>query len=391
MPRQQLPPGIKKISVRDRRTGKPVVRYQVVADTGTNADTGRRQQTRLRFVTEKEARAAHAAIQNGVAAGTYVSRSSLTVDQACANWLIGRHGIRPTTRAAYEHALAPLRERHGGMPVQQLGKEQIDRLVDDLKAGRCPGQRKGWTANSINPMLNLVSAVLSDLVKQGRLVRDVAALVSPMKRPRSKLKTFSESEVQQLLAYVESDRLGHAWHLALSGLRRGELCGLRWEAVDLDVGTVSVTRERLAVNGEAMEFENTKTDPSVRTLPLSANLLAALRRAQHIQKRERLALGPDYGPGEHVVCNEAGYPYHPDTISHFWNALCKKADVPSIRLHDARHTCGTLLHLQGEPVGVVALWLGHADPAFTLRTYIHPNSDALKSAATALQRVVTRS
>jgi integrase len=108
-----------------------------------------------------------------------------------------------------------------------------------------------------------------------------------------------------------------------------------------------------------------------------------------MQKAERLALGPDYGPGEHVVCDEAGRPYHPDSMSDFWRALCAEAGVPKIRLHDARHTCGTLMHMQGVPIVVIAQWLGHADPAFTMRTYVHSQDDALKIAATTLQQVVT--
>jgi integrase len=149
----------------------------------------------------------------------------------------GRHRIRPTTRAAYEHALAPLRQRHGGLPVQKLTKAHLDELVDDLAAGRCPGQRHKWGANSINPMLNIISAVLAGLVKQGVLVRDVASLVDRMPRPKKKMKTFTDDEVRTLLKHVDADRLAHAWHLALSGLRRGELSGLLWSDVDLDIGT----------------------------------------------------------------------------------------------------------------------------------------------------------
>jgi integrase len=134
-----------------------------------------------------------------------------------------------------------------------------------------------------------------------------------------------------------------------------------------------------------------KTDRSARVLPLTPALMAALRRALAVQKSERLALGPDYGAGEHVLCDEAGRPYHPDTISDYWRALCTKAQVPSIRLHDARHTCGTLMHMQGVPIVVISQWLGHADPAFTMRTYVHSQDDALNIAAASLQRVVTSS
>jgi integrase len=370
MARQQLPPQIKKVEVTDRKMGKSVVRYQVTVDVGVNPETGKRQQVRRRYASERLARDALAEVQNGVANGTFVSRSTLAVEQACADWLAGGHSIRPTTRAAYEHALAPLRQRHGDLPVQKLTKGHIDQLVTDLIAGRFPGQRKGWIAGSVNPMLNHVSAVLSGLVRQGALVRDVAALIDRLKRPRQKLTTFTEDEARKLLAHVERHRLGHAWHLALSGLRRGELGGLRWADVDVTAATVTIAHNRVSVNGQAMD-SRPKTEDSVRVLPLTPALTAALRRALAIQKAERLALGPDYGPGEHVVCDQVGRPYHPDTLSDFWRALCVEAKVPKIRLHDARHTCGTLMHMQGVPIVVISQWLGHADPAFTMRTYVH--------------------
>ena len=369
MSRQQLPHQIRKLVVTERATGKKVTRYEVRVDGSTRdvvveKDDGTvsvrrsRAQTKRRYASEKAARAALAEIQNGVAAGTFVNPSDLTVEQACASWLAGRHRIRPTTRAAYEHALRPLRQRHGDLPVQKLTKAQLDQLVSDLRTGHWSGQRRKWGANSINPMLNLISQVLGGLVKEGVLVRDVAALVDRLPRPKQKMKTFTDAEVKRLLKHAEADRLAHAWHLALSGLRRGELCGLRWSDVDLKDGTLTVAHNRVSVNGQAMDSDP-KTEGSGRTLPLTPALTAALRRAQATQKAERFALGPDYGQGEHVVCDEAGRAYHPDTMSNYWRALCLAAKVPPIRLHDARHTCGTLMHLQGVPIAVVSAWLGH--------------------------------
>jgi integrase len=322
--------------VLDRKTGKKVTRYEVRVDAttrdvvvenddGTVSVRRSRVQTKRRYDTEKAARAALAEIANAVASGTFVYTSDLTIEQACAGWLAGRHRIRPTTRAAYEHALAPLRQRHGGLPVQKLTKAHLDVLVSDLAAGNYPGQRCKWGANSINPMLNIISAMLAGLVKEGVLVRDVAALVDRLPRPKKTMKTFTEAEVKTLLKHVEADRLGHAWHLALAGLRRGELCGLRWSDVDLTAGTVAVAHNRVSVNGRPLDLDDPKTGHSARTLPLTPALTAALRRAQAAQKAERLALGPDYGPGEHVVCDEAGRAYHPDTISDYWRSVCDPA------------------------------------------------------------------
>ena len=141
MARQQLPPQIRKVEITDRSGGKTTTRYEVRVDAGVNKQTGQRQQVKRRYRTEKEAREALADIGDQGAKGTFVSRSALTVEQACANWLAGKHSIRPTTRAAYEHALQPLRDRHGDMPVQQLTKAHSTASSPDLRAGTFPGPR----------------------------------------------------------------------------------------------------------------------------------------------------------------------------------------------------------------------------------------------------------
>jgi len=113
----------------------------------------------LRYTTERLARDALAEIQNSMVSGTVVSRSTRTVEQACAEWLAGRRSIRPTIRAGYEHALSPLRHRHGDLPVQKLNKGHLDQLVADLMSGRVRRGRAApqMAADSINPMVNIVS------------------------------------------------------------------------------------------------------------------------------------------------------------------------------------------------------------------------------------------
>lgn len=187
-----------------------------------------------------------------------------------------------------------------------------------------------------------------------------------------------------MLAFAQTDRVGHAWNLALSGLRRGEICGLRWSEVDLDAGVMSIRNNRVSVAGQAVDGL-TKTERSNRDLPLTPVLTAALIAARERQDLESAAAGANYGPRTHIVCDVLGHAYHPDTLSNFWQTACKRAGVPQIRLHDARHTCATLMHLQNVPIAVISAWLGHADSAFTMRTYAHAPNDALEIAAQSLQ------
>ena len=395
MARQQLPPQIKKIYVTNRSTGSTELRYQMTVDAGVADSTGtrasKRTQLRRRFHTEKDARAALSKVLEEVSKGTFVPSSTTTVEEACAEWLAGRR-IRESTKAAYTHALQPLRDTYGGLAVQKLTKGHLDALVNDLLAGssvKPDGQlRRPWKATSINPMLNLVSAVLTGLVREGRLVRDVAALVDRAPRVHVEMQTFTEDEVQRLLEASTADRNGHAWLLALSGLRRGELCGLRWNDVDLYAGRLTINNTRVSVNGRVVEGPP-KTEKSKRTLPLTPALKSALETAHRLQGVERKS-SSYVGPGTYVVSDAVGRPFHPDTVSDYWRRLCIDSKVSDIRLHDARHTCGTLLHLQGVPIAVISAWLGHSDNAFTMRTYVHSQNQALLGAADTLQSLVRR-
>jgi integrase len=177
----------------------------------------------------------------------------------------------------------------------------------------------------------------------------------------------ADLEVRTVLAAARDDRLEHAWHLALSGLRRGEVCGLRWTDVDLRVRTLTIVENPVTVDGAALTSEP-KTEAGKRTLPLTEPLVKVLRRAKRRQAAEQLKAGSLHVDTGYLVVDEIGRRLHPDTVSDRWNQLVAAADVRRISLHDARHTCGTLMHVEGVPTAVIArlAWprfagLHHAD------------------------------
>jgi integrase len=381
--RRQLPPQIRRVELARRSGSKAVVRYQLTVDTGVV--DGKRKQLRRRYRTEKEARAALAEVQGQVTAGTYVQPSTLTVEDACVDWLRSRHKIRPTTAAGYEYILQPVRSELGQLAVQDLTRRHIDELVTELRDGslaRPDGRpRKAWSARSCNYMLGALSQVLDQLVAEGRLTRNVASLVDRVPGRAKKFETFTPDQVRNVLSGIAQDRNRHAWHLALAGLRRGEIAGQRWADIDLDKRTLRIGATRVDVGGRAFDQDDPKTANAGRVLPIPDALLAELAAAKNRQAVDKLALGEAYSDRGYVVCNEAGEPYHPSTLSTLWQSAIRHLDVPQIRLHDARHTCATIMHLQGVPIALVAAWLGHADISFTLRTYVHAQPEALEVAA----------
>jgi len=182
--------------------------------------------------------------------------------------------------------------------------------------------------------------------------------------------------------------IGGLWALALYGLRRGEIAGLRWTNVDLTSKTIRIEENRVAV-GKQIKTGTPKSKASNRTLPLPDEVVDLLKAAKKRQAQERLAFGPGYGSSEYVASDEIGQPYHPNLLTFRWAQLLDGLKISRVRLHDARHSCATLMHLRGVPIAVIAAWLGHASAAFTMSVYAHSQADALKAAAISFGRVVT--
>jgi integrase len=216
-------------------------------------------------------------------------------------------------------------------------------------------------------------------VGQGLLTRNVAELVEAQRVVGTEMSTWSGEQVRAFLDHVDTDRLAGAWHLTMRGLRRGEVCGLRWSDIDFDAAKLTISRTRTAVGREVMEGDP-KSRRSRRDLPLNPALVRALRATQRAQAAERLAFGPGYVDSGHVVADEAGQPLRPEVYGDRFARLAKAAGLPPMRLHDARHTSVTLMLDAGVPVHLVAAWHGH-DAAMTLRVYGHAKPDAMVEAA----------
>jgi integrase len=288
-----------------------------------------------------------------------------------------------------------LRERHGGLPAQKLTRPDLDQLLIALRDGgttTAKGKpRRAWSARSLNKAVDAWRGVLAYGVERRELSHNVAASMKKVPRVHREMATYTPDEIRRVLRAADQDRNGHLWYLALSGLRRGEVAGLKWSDVDLDAGTITVARNRVQAGVGTVVENEPKTLSSCRTLPLDDGLVGVLRRASARYAQDKLALGAAHRDSGYVAVNEIGEPYTPDTLTRMWHKLAKGAGVRPIRLHDARHSCGTALHLRGVPLAVIAKWLGHADAATTARIYAHSQDDALRAAGQSLGAVVTSS
>jgi len=177
--------------------------------------------------------------------------------------------------------------------------------------------------------------------------------------------------VSRFLDFVSGDRLSALFFVAVTtGMRRGEVVGLRWRDVDLDRGRATILQTYVRT-GAGWEFSEPKTKASRRTVALDAHTLDALREHRVRQVLERTLMGDAYEENDLIFAREDGAPIEPRYVSERFDLLLKEAKLAHIRFHDLRHTHATLAFQAGVHPKVVQERLGHSDISITLQTYSH--------------------
>ena len=364
-------------------------RYSFRVDTGRGPD-GKRIQEYRTFDRRADAERELARIQHESGRGTYVRPSQETLGEYLDGYLEGAtRNLRASTRRNYEDAFLPVRERLGGLRLQSITKADIEGLVTwMLTAGRRRGGKAGTglSARSVRLTLGRLTAALELAVEEGMLVRNPARYVKPPAQPPRERETWTKAEVRQFLAASDADRLAACWRLSLYGLRRGEVLGLRWRDTDLAAGTLTIRQARVLA-GYEVRVEPPKSANGVRTLPLDAELVAALRVLKARQAAERLAAGPAYERTGYVAADELGRPVHPEWYTDEFHRVSDRAQVRRIRLHESRHTACSLMEKAGVAASIISAWAGHYSAAFTMATYVHANPEDLAAGRDALAAI----
>jgi integrase len=293
--------------------------------------------------------------------------------------------LRPATLAQYQGVIDSwIVPRLGGLKVASLTPATVVGYMTALRSEQSAHGRVGLSARSTQMSVGVLKSACAWAVGAELLGRNPVASV---RRPRAQaptMKVWTSEQARTFLASAQDDRLSVAWALLLGrGLRRGELLGLKWSAVDLEGAALRIDSTLIIADGHTTE-SRPKTNAGRRRIPLDPHLVAALRSHWARQAAEKLAAGEAYMDGGYVICDELGRPYYPGTISVAFKAQAKAAGLPPIRLHDTRHTAASLMLADGVPTKVVTEILGHASPVITLSIYAHVLPGMAESAGAAL-------
>lgn len=356
------------------RKPKGAATWIVTVDVGTDPVTGKRKQLRRRgFKTRKLAEAALARILNEASQGTYAEPSDEPLGRFLEEWLAAvRTTVRASTWAGYAQKLrTQVEPRLGRLPLRAVDAPRLNTLYADLlTSGRRNGAGGGLSARSVVSVHKILHRALRDAVRWGKLRTNPADQADPPRAVPVEMRVWTAEQLRSFLAHVADDRLRGLWVLAAStGMRRGELLGLRWVDIDFEVGQVAVRRALVAVGYEVVEGE--PKSGRARTVALDPQTLGELRAHRTRQLEERLAWGEAWTDTGYVFAREDGTAIHPQSVSKFFEKQIKAAGVPVIRLHDVRHTHATLGLEAGVPVKVMQERLGHANAAITLDLYTH--------------------
>ncbi len=346
---------------------------------------GKRKQVRRRgFALKSEASDALALVLVQMKSGTFVRPTKTLLGDYLRAWVDTLPGVgrRPSTVDSYRRNI----ERNvvpyiGGIELHALTPLDLDGLYAKLIA-------RGLSMRTVRYVHTIVGKALSDAERKGVLGRNVARLASPPSSSSAKAPEMTVWTPAELRAFLEA----HAGHhhlpmlrlASMTGMRRAELCGLRWTDVDLDAATVTVRQSITAVDGVAV-VGDVKTKRSRRVIDIDATTVDVLRAWKAAQNRDRLKMGEGWANTGLVFTMGTGQGWHPDTISQAFDRLVAASDLQRIRLHDLRHTHASHLLAAGVNVKVVSERLGHASVAFTLDVYAHvmPGQQAHAAAAAA--------
>jgi len=376
--------GGRRGSVRQAENGT----WFFIVDIGVGVD--RRQTRRRGFATRKAAQAELTRILGSLEQRTYVPPKRQTLAEFLTDvWLPAiEHTIKPGTFESYRRnvRLHIAGRAIGRRPLQEVEPSELNALYSALMAGN--GDHRALGARSVAYVATILHRAFRDAIRWQALIRNPAQAADPPRPSAHKeMQTWNGAQLRTFLDSIDHDRLrGCWWLLANTGMRRGEALGLRWSDVDLEAGTLRITRTLITTDVQrkgspGMAWGTPKTAKGRRTVALDPATVTALRTHRTRQREERLAMGPGYEDQDLVVCQIDGTPIHPKSISYQFGKAIRAAKLPRIRLHDLRHTHATLALKAGVHPRIVQERLGHANVSITLDTYSHVDLDMQAAAA----------
>lgn len=342
-------------------------KYRVCFDYGIDREGNRVRKYRT-FDTKRDATRAFNEHKVKMDKGTQIMPSEYTFAQWLDYWYkdIILPQIEETTAYGYRGMIENyLKPQLGEIRLQKLTARDIQQYYTWLM------DEKALSPNTVIKHHNLLTNTLNAAERQEYITKNPMRAVSPPKKRQREAKFYTPEQLGILLAKAVGTRLElPVFICAYLGLRRGELCGLRWSDVDLEHKTITIENTRTQAGKKEIE-KGTKTASSTRTLYLPDTLCDMLKAAKEHQQACRAEYKNAYDDNDYVVVMEDGRPFRPNYLSELFGKFLADNDLPKIVLHELRHTFASLSNQAGIPAYNIGKALGHSTPATTQKIYTH--------------------
>ena len=295
--------------------------------------------------------------------------------------------VRPSSHQTYRGYIDNhIKPNIGKIPLEKLTSLELQKLYKKLlEKGRVDRieskhQAKGLSPKTVRNIHQIIASAMKLAKEQKIIASDPTESCTLPKLEHREMKTLSVEQLASFLREAKESGVFEMYYVEMAtGLRRGELLGLKWEDIDLEQGDLRVKRQIARINGEVIEAP-LKTKNAYRTLPLAEDTIVVLK-----QQRKKVGSSPWVFP------SPTGGPISPDSVLHMLHRVLKRAGLPKVRFHDLRHTFATLALQNGVDIKTVSGMLGHFSAGFTLDTYAHVTSAAQRQAAQTMGNVLSGS
>jgi len=347
-----------------------------------NVNGNRKQKKQRGFKTKKEAQKALAEAINAVNKGTYIEPSNIQYKEYLHQWFSTKqNSIGVQTAKVYNNYLqSRILPGLGNFNLSKLSTIQIQNFIDSLSTD-------GLSSATVKKVYEIIRNSLEYAVDFELILKNPAIKVKLPKSNKKEMKVWNENEINHFLKIAKADPNYIVFLLALTtGMRQGEVLGLRWKDIDLEKGLINI-KQTLSHDGKNF-ISGAKTKSSLRTINLSKLTINMLKQRKVTISKERLSSGLVYQDFDLIACTQHGTPLNPANVRRSFNKLIKLADVPKIRFHDLRHTHATLLLSKGINVKVISERLGHSNIKVTLDTYSHVLPTMQEEVALKLDEII---
>lgn len=354
--------------------------------------SGRRRRRKVTGRTKTDARRKLRQLQRRLEDGLPTGDGSVTLGDFLEHWLAE---VLPARSRVQAKSTVTNYRWAAGHAIKGLGRRRLNELTpENVEALLRHLAEKGMARNSVMRVRSVLVMALKHAQRRDMVARNVAELSempTSAREPRSG-RSLTPDQARQLLDVAAEDRLGGLVTVGVMlGLRPGELCGLRWEDVDLDAGVLSVTQARKRTTDddgrETLVLGAPKTRKSSRALVLPQPVLDALRQHLNRQRNERRAAGEGWQELDLVFPTKVGTPVSPSNLRRDLGRLTVAAGLGRWSPNELRHSAASLLSASGVPLEQIADLLGHTDTRMLLKHYRHPISRTIDAAAAPMERL----